>query len=168
MTSPDQLSLELRFGSDRALERRRTVAGLSLVTLSSLGLVALYQLGILKRLPEPPVPGLDAEKVNGSIEAYQTLATPDAVLGLGSYAMTLGLAAMGGRDRAQSRPWIPLALAAKAAADVMQAARLTCSSWVNYRAFSLYSLVAAAATFAMLPLVVPEAAAAFRRLGQRE
>jgi hypothetical protein len=168
MTSPEQLGHELRFGSDPALHRRRTVAGLVMVTLSSLGLVALYQLGILRHLPEPPLPGLNAEKVNGSAEAYRTLATPDAVLGLGSYAVTLGLAAMGGRDRAQLRPWLPLALAAKAAVDVMQAAKLTRSSWVHYHAFSLYSLTVAAATFATLPLVVPEAAAAVRRLGQRK
>jgi hypothetical protein len=168
MTSAEQLRHELRFGSDRALHRRRTVAGLALVTLSSLGLVALYQLGILRRLPELPLPRLDAEKVNGSLEAYRMLATPDAVLGLGSYAITLGLAATGGQDRAQSRPWIPLALAAKAVVDVIQAAKLTRSSWVNYRAFSSYSLIAAAATFATLPLAVPEAATVLRRLGQRK
>jgi hypothetical protein len=168
MTGAEQLRHELRFGSDWTLRRRRTVAGLSLVTLSSLGLVALYQLGMLKRLPEPPLPGLDAAKVNGSLEAYRTLAAPDAVLGLGSYAVTLGLAAMGGQHRAKSRPWISLALAAKAAVDVMQAAKLTRSSWVHYRAFSLYSLTAAAATFVTLPLVLPEAAAAFRRFGQRK
>lgn len=85
---------------------------------------------------------------------------PDAVLGLGSYAATLGLAAMGGSERARSRPWIPLALAGKALVDVAQAAHLTRDSWTKHRAFSIYSLVAAAATLCALPLVLPEATAA--------
>ncbi len=36
----------------------------------------------------------------------------DAFIGLGSYAATMGLAAMGAKDRAKTQPWIPLALAA--------------------------------------------------------
>lgn len=83
---------ELRFGLGNALVRRRIAAGL---TVSSMGVIILYQLGVLKHLPGPPIPGLDAEKVDSSAAAYGQLATPDAVLGLGSYAVTLWLAAMG-------------------------------------------------------------------------
>jgi hypothetical protein len=161
---PAKLGRELRDGTGDLLAHRRAGACLALVSMASLGVVALYQLGVLERLPEPPVPGLDAEKVNGSAEAYGILNTPDAVLGLGSYAATLGLIAMGGADRAQTQPWIPLALAAKSGLDAMQAAALTRKSWVNYRAFSLYSLITALATFLVLPTVVPEARAAWRRL----
>ncbi len=164
MSSAEQLSHELRFGSDDVLQRRRMVAGLALLTLSSMGVITLYQLGVIKHLPEPPLPGLDAEKVNGSAEAYRLLSIPDAVLGLGSYAATLALAAMDGKNRADNRPWIPLALAAKAGVDLLQAASLTRKSWTYYRRFSLYSLIAVAATFATLPLVVPEAIIAFRKL----
>ena len=159
-----QLALELRNGTDAFLEHRRTAAALALVSMTSLAVVALYQLGVIKELPEPELPGLDAEKVNGSAEAYQLLNIPDAVLGLGSYAATLGLTAMGGSDRARTQPWIPLALAAKAGLDTLQAATLTRKSWVKFRAFSLYSLVTVLATFLTLPLVVPEALAAGRKV----
>ena len=135
---------------------------MALVSMASLSVVALYQIGALKRLPEPPQPGLDAEKVNGLPEAYKLLDTPDAVLGLGSYAVTLGLAAMGDADRAKKKTWLPLALAAKAGVDAIQAATLTRKSWVNFRAFSFYSLIAAAATFFTLLVVVPEAVAAWK------
>ena len=84
--------------------------------------------------------------------------------GLGSYAATLGLVAMGSADRARTQPWIPIALAAKAGLDTLQAASLTRKSWVNYRAFSLYSLLTAAATFLTLPTVLPEAYAAWRNV----
>lgn len=43
--------------------------------------------------------------------------TPDGILGIGNYAMTMGLAVMGGQDWASERPWIPLALVAKVAFD---------------------------------------------------
>ena len=158
-----KLGDELRDGTGDFLCCRRVAASLAVVSIASLGVVALYQLGIFRRLPEPPFPGLNAEKVNGSAEAYALLCTPDAVLGLGSYAATLGLAAMGGANRARTTPWIPLAFAAKAGLDALQAATLTRKSWVRYRAFSLYSLVTALATFLTLPAVVPEATAAWRK-----
>jgi hypothetical protein len=97
--APRQLGHELREGSGDFLWNRRAAASLTLVAMAALGVVALYQLGILRRLPEPQLDGLDAEKVNGSAGAYRLLRTPDAVLGLGSYAATLGLAAMGGVGR---------------------------------------------------------------------
>ena len=76
MSTAEQLRHELRFGSDDVLQRRRTAAGLALLTLSSMGVMTLYQLGVIKHLPEPPLPGLDAEKVNGSAEAYGCFLSP--------------------------------------------------------------------------------------------
>ncbi len=167
MPGAQQLGRELRGGTGDFLAHRRAGVVLALVSMASLAIVVLYQLGILKRLPDPAVPGLDAEKVNGSTEAYGLLQTPDAVLGLGSYAATLGLVAMGGADRARTLPWVPLALAAKAGLDTWQAASLTRKSWVNYQAFSLYSLITASATFLTLPTVLPEAMAAWRSLARK-
>jgi len=102
--------------------------------------------------------------VVGSDEAYARLVTPDAVLGLGSYAVTLGLAAMGGEDRAARRPWLPLALGAKVTFDALQAGRLAFGQWPRHRAFCSWCLLAAGATFAALPLAVPEAIEAWNNL----
>jgi hypothetical protein len=159
-----ELSRELREGSGEFLGSRRAATVLTMVGMASLAAVALYQLGVFRRLSEPGLPELDAEKVNGSAEAYGILKTPDAVLGLGSYAVTLGLIAMGGRDRAQTQPWIPVALAAKCGLDSAQAATLTAKSWLDFRAFSSYSLITALSTFLVFPLVFPEAKAAWKRL----
>ena len=160
-----ELSLELRHGSGAFLRNRRRVAALSLLSLGAMGVISMYQMGIIRHLPEPDLPLLDADKVDAADEAYEKLGTPDAVLGLVSYAATIALAAMGGQDRARTAPWIPVALAAKAGMDAAQAGKLTWDQWAKHRAFCSYCLLASAATFAAAPLVIPEARAALARLG---
>ena len=127
-----------------------------------MGVIALYQTGLLKHLPEPPLRVFDADRIDASAEAYKRFSTPDAILGLGSYAATAGLAAMGGADRATKAPWIPIALAAKVGFDVANAVRLTVAQWRDYRAFCFWCLIAASATFAMAPLAIPETKKALR------
>ncbi len=99
-----ELSSELRGSADPAVERRRKVVALSLVAAGSMGLIALYQMGIIKHLAEPPLPRLNADKVDASAEAYEKLSTPDAVLGLGSYAATMTLAARAAPIERRSSP----------------------------------------------------------------
>ncbi|MGN6554517.1 MAG: vitamin K epoxide reductase family protein [Verrucomicrobiota bacterium] len=158
--NPARLSRELRTAQDSYLKQRRAIAGLSLVAIGAMGIISLYQLGIIKHLPQPPLPKLDADRVDASAEAYSLFDTPDAVLGLGNYAVTLGLAAMGGKDRAKTRPWIPLALAAKAGFDALQGVRLTVDQTVKQKAYCIWCLVAAAASVALFPLSLAEARAA--------
>jgi hypothetical protein len=162
-----KLSSELRAEDSDDLKRRRTVVSLSMLGTASLGLIALYQMGIIKHLPEPKLPYLNADEVDASAEAYQRFSMPDAVLGLGSYAATMGLASMGADDRARSQPYIPLALAAKVAYDAYNAGRLTVDQWTKHRSFCIWCLIAAAATFATVPLVIPEALKALRNLKTR-
>lgn len=159
-----ELSRELRYGASPDLGRRRGIVGLTMVAAGAMGVIALYQTGIIPHLPEPPLPRLDADKVDASDEAYAKLKTPDAVLGFHSYSTTMALAAAGGMDRAKTHPWIPLALAAKVAADAFQAGKLSIDQWVNHRAFCSYCLAAAVASFATVPLVIPEAREAWRNL----
>jgi len=161
---PEELSRQLRSGSGKFLARRRGIVGLELIAVGSMSLITLYQLGIIKHLPEPPLPGLDADKVDASAEAYSRFATPDGVLGIGNYAMTIGLAAMGGENRANEQPWLPLALAAKIAFDASQAIRLFFDQKTKYHAFCSWCLLAAATTLVAIPLAIPETYAAVRRV----
>lgn len=163
---PGKLSKQLREGKGPDLARRRGVVGLSFLAATSMQVVGLFQMGLIRHIPEPP--GFDAETVDASKEAYGYLSVGDAFLGLGSYAFTAALAAMGPANRARTYPWIPLALAAKAAADTVQAARLTRDQWTKHRAFCFWCLVAAGATFAALPLTIPEARRALDQLRNGE
>lgn len=161
------LSSYLRKGDDALLRSRRRICLLSLAAMGSLGVVAMYQLGIIKHVPEPKLPFLDADEVDAAGEAYQALAMPDAVLAIASYALTLALAARGGRSRAIDEPWLPLALAGKVLADAAIAVALTVEQAFKHRAFCSWCLVAAAATVAMVPEAIPEARVALtsRRRG---
>lgn len=160
----EALGSGLRHGSRKSLRRRRGVFGLFLAASASMSIIALYQLGILKRVPEPPLPRFDSSNITGSSKAYSLLATPDAVLAMGSYAVTMTLAAMGSPDRANEQPLLPIALAAKVGFDAILAAQFTLDEWRRHRSLCFWCLLACAATFASVPLVFPEARSAIRRL----
>jgi hypothetical protein len=161
---PAKLSRELRTGDGEYLRARRRVLGLALGAAGCMGIISLYQMGMIGHLPEPPLPRLDADEVDAAPEAYAQLDAPDAVLGFASYAATMMLAAIGGPDRARSKPWLPLALAGKVAVDAAQAGRLTVEQWTKHREFCGWCLTAAGLTFAAVPAVLPEARAAWRKL----
>lgn len=121
---PEKLSRQLRHHSSPLLARRQTIFGLALDAAGAMAVIGLYQMGILKHLPEPDHPLLDADRVDGSPEAYPPQ-TPDAVLGLLSYGATALLAAAGGNNRAITQSWLPLALSAKVAWDAAVTTKLT-------------------------------------------
>lgn len=158
----EAVSDALRRGSGDYLENRRRVSALVLGGMGSLGVVAAYQFGLLRRPPEVRTARLDAARVDASGEAYQYLDTPDAALGLASFAGTLVLAGMGPAGRAETRPWIPLALAAKVATDALWGVFLTVEQGSKHRRFCSWCLLAAGTSVASLPQVVPEARAAWR------
>ncbi len=158
---PERLSHQLREEVHESLKRRRAIVGLSLVSAASMGIITLYQMGLIEHLPEPPLPYLDADKVDASAEAYEKLAVPDATLGLLSYAATIVLTSMGGKDRARQQSYLPLALLAKVLVDAGQASKLTIDQWTKHRAFCSWCLLAAAATIATVPLAMPEARIAY-------
>lgn len=158
------LSRTLREGAGPFLAERRRVAALMLGASASMAVIAAYQMGLIRYLPDPPLPHFDADEVDASAQAYRYGSAPDGTWGLLSYAATLVLATMGGADRAERYPVIPLALAAKVGVDAAGAAKLTIDQWTKHRAFCAWCLAAAGATFAALPAVVPEAKAALRRL----
>jgi uncharacterized membrane protein len=146
------------------LRRRRAATGLSLLATVALGVVEAYQAGLLRTVPEPPVRFLDADKVDASGEAYHSLGTPDAGLGIVSYGVTMALVTAGAEDRAENRPWLPLLAAAKVVTDALSGGYLFAEQVSKHRAVCSWCTVAAAASVATVPLVLPEARRAWARL----
>ncbi len=98
--NPQQLSHELRQGEGADLARRRWIIGLSIVGSAIAQAVSLYQTGIIRHLPDPPLPYFDSSRVDASTYAYSRLDSPDGPAMLVNYGITAWLAAAGGKDRA--------------------------------------------------------------------
>ncbi len=138
------------------LLRRRAVIVLSLVGMGSMTATSLLQTGVLKHLPDPPLPGFNSDTVNLS-EAAFPLGVPDGTIGVVSFAANLPLAALGGRDRARSRPWIPVLAAAKALADGVVAGWYFYQMPTREHAWCVYCIVAQLASLGIVALTLPEA-----------
>jgi hypothetical protein len=157
----------LRRQDSRHLRSRRRVALLQLVSNAALAVVGLYQFGLLRRVPEPPLPGLGADAVDASGEAYNLLHTPDSTLGIASGGITLALAGMGGAQRASQQPLIPLAMFAKTVLDASNGLYLTAEQVTKHKKVCSFCTVSALALVASVPAAWPEARDAVRALRQQ-
>ena len=162
--SPAELSRERRLDASPHLRRRRWQLGLSLVGAAAGGAVALCQMGLVKSLPDLPGKLFDATKVDASDDAYKRAQTPDALLMLTSYATTVLLVGMGGKQRAHDAPLVPLSFLAKAVADVAVNLKLAREEWKENKALCGYCQTATLASVVSLVLAVPEAVDAWRVL----
>lgn len=160
----ERVSNDLRRRSSPALRARRAQTALMLGASAAMGVVTAYQTGLLRRLPDPPLPGIDSAKVDASGEVYEFLKTPDATLALASYGASLALIGMGGGERARERPLVTLLAAAKLGYDAVGAGYLTAEQISRHRAQCAWCLAAAAASIAAVPLGLPEAREAWRTL----
>ena len=160
----ERVSDDLRRGSGSVLRARRRQMAWMLAASGAMGVVTAYQSGLLRRLPDPPLPGVDSNRVDASGEAYVHLRTPDAALALTSYGASMVLIGMGAGDRAQRQPLIPLLATAKLAYDALGAAYLTVEQISKHRALCVWCLAAAAASTAAVPAALPEARAAWKAI----
>src|SRR4051794_11929512 len=119
---PQQLREELRDGETHDVRRRRGIVALSLIGMASMAAVTLYQMGLIRHLPDPPLPGFDSDRVNASDTAYQ-YGAPDGTLTLAGHATNVVLAAYGGIHRAAVQPWVSIAASGKASVDAAVAAK---------------------------------------------
>ena len=145
------------------LAERRWTIGLSLAGMASMAAVSLLQTGVVKHLPDPPLPGFDSDKVNLSKTAFP-LGIPDGTLGLLSFAVNLPLAAYGPADRARRLSWLPLVGTSKALVDAVVAAWYFYQMPVREKAWCPYCIAGALANWAILALALPEARRAFAEL----
>lgn len=80
------------------LKDDRVVVGSCCLALATLAPVALYQTGILPRLPDPPLRLFDSKRITTS-DAAHPLGIPDGLLGLASFGSTLALALLARRHQ---------------------------------------------------------------------
>lgn len=158
-----ELRRELQESNESGLQIRRAIIGLSLLGMGAMAAVTLFQTGIIKHLPDPPLESFDSDKVNSSDTAY-ALGVPDGTVSLAGLAANIPLAALGGENRAESMPLVPLAAAAKATVEAAVA------GWYFYqmpaveKKWCAYCIVGAVTNWGIAALTLMEAKKAWRNL----
>lgn len=148
-------SLAFRKSAAGPLRRRRAAVACALGATASLGTVALYQLGLISHLPDPPLPGVDSDRVDASPEAYASLRAPDSLLGVANAAATVALLGIGGPGR--RGPVLAVLTTGKAGADALAALYLFGEQLVKHRKVCAWCTAAAIAHVASVVLTLPEA-----------
>jgi uncharacterized membrane protein len=157
---PQQLREELQNGDTRDVRRRRGIVALSLIGMAGMAAVTLYQMGLIRHLPDPPLPGFDSDQVNASDTAYQ-YGVPDGTLTLAGHATNVVLTAYGGLHRATEQPWVSIAASGKAGVEAGVAAKyLFYQMPVVEKKWCGYCIVDALMHIGAFALTLPEAARA--------
>jgi uncharacterized membrane protein len=163
-TTPDRLREEIQTDASGYMRLRRATVAVTLLGIGSMALTTLLQMGIVRRLPDPPVGNFNTKKVNSSDEAY-SYGGPDSPINILAHSVNLVLASTGGPDRAREHPWLPLLAAAMELPQTVIAAK-----YLFYQmpyvdeTWCPYCVTDALTHFATLGLVLPEALEAAQNL----
>ncbi len=160
------LRKELQNGTSEGLKKRRGIIVLSLLGIGAMTAVTLLQTGIVKHLPDPPLPNFDSDKVNSSDTAY-ALGVPDGALSLASLAANIPIAAFGGENRAETIPLVPLAAAAKSTVVAVVAGWYFYQMPAKQGKWCGYCIVGAVANIGIAALSLPEAKKAWENLTEK-
>lgn len=153
---PSELSQELRESQSPALQARRTLVALSFIGAALGKIVSLYQVGIIKHLPDPPISLFDSDKVDASDYAYKRFATPDAFLMVLTYATTAWLAGAGREDRATKNPLWVKAMFGKILLDVGTNLMLAREEYAENKKLCFYCQSASLISLVSLLVAWPE------------
>lgn len=152
---PQDLRRDLQEDSSGDTRRRRWIIALSLFGMLNMAAVSLFQTGLIKKLPDPPLPRFDSAKVNSSDTAYR-YGVPDGPVDLVMLGINILLAAAGGAGRAASLALAPILLAGKTGAEAAGALWYF-RQMTKLDAWCIYCLLTAATHLAVFPLAWPEA-----------
>lgn len=113
-----KIKKELRKKTNPDLDVKRKLAVLASLGLLDFIIISLYQLGVIRKLPDVPVKGIDSNYVNASDEAYK-MGLPDGSVSATVYTIILVLIGVKGTKKSGREPvWDVLlggAIAANAA-----------------------------------------------------
>ena len=161
----DAIRRELRDGRSPSLRRRRWIGTLAALGLADFAIISLYQIGVIRHLPDVPGKVFDSDKVNASHKAY-AMGLPDGTTGAALYALILMLASAGGSRRTGRHPIFELVLGGAVVAGVAGALQYLHDMIRHQERACPYCIAGAALNFAMVPFVAKEVAGAARAIGR--
>lgn len=153
---------QIRMSPTRAMRQRRRVATLAALGAADFLLGAMYQTGILRSLPDVPLPHVSARAVMGSRAGYP-FGVPDTPLALAFEGGLMALAVARGPRR---HPAWDVALGALAIAGGLGAVAYA-AQMIRLRTLCLYCTFATATSLATVPAAWPLLRAGWRALRRR-
>jgi uncharacterized membrane protein len=145
---------------------RRGIAALSAVGAANMALGAMRQFGVIRHLPDPPIRGFDSNAVMMSRPAF-AFGVPDTPIAAFGLLANIPLAIVGGRLRVRNRPWLPIAIAAKAVAEVAVAGWYLVQMRMSVHTWCAYCLMGASISASIAVLACREAASTLHSTGAR-
>jgi uncharacterized membrane protein len=133
---------ELLFGDDAWLRDRRRIATVAACLAAELAIVGLRQYGVIRRLPDPPLPFVDSNAVTTSRAAYP-LGIPDAALAVTGCGALIALATARGSERTGRPQLLDRALAAAGVVGGLSAAAYVGDMVLRQKRVCVYCLAAA-------------------------
>lgn len=146
---------ELRHGQSPSLNRRRKIGLLSAIGLIDFAIISLYQIGVIRHLPDLPARIFDSDTVNASEKAYK-MHLPDGTTGTALYATNLMLCSFGGSNKTGRSPWLSAALGLTVAGGALGALDYLFDMTFKQKKVCLYCVTGAAVNFLMVPLAWKE------------
>ncbi len=144
----------LRRGRSASLKRLRYIGALSALGVVDFAVISLYQMGLIRHLPDPPGRFFDSDTINASPEAYP-FGIPDGTIGATVYASNLVLASTAARE-GRTRRTASLALGLSVVVQAAGAVYYLYDMVVRQRKLCAYCLLGTLINFVMLPLSIRE------------
>ena len=138
---------QLTNGRSPNLSARRRIAALAAGLAADFALIGMRQYGVIKKLPDLPLPGFDSNRVMTSRAAYP-FGIPDSALAVTGLGGIIALATARGAPRAR---WLDKLLGAAVAIGAAGATYYLYQMIVRERRLCAYCLAGAAGFYAMVP-----------------
>ena len=146
---------QLRQGQSASLKRRRKIALLSILGILDFIPISLYQLGIIRHMPDLPGKIFDSDKANGSKDAY-VMGVPDGPISLVLYALNIVLASVGGSRKSGRHPIFDLLLGGAILGSVIGGISYMYNMIFKQQKACIYCITGALLNLAMLRSLIPE------------
>lgn len=141
---------ELLEGDDDWLRARRKIAMIAALLAVEFAVLGMRQYGVIRRLPDVPIRGFDANAVSTSRAAYP-LGIPDASLAVIGAGTLIVLATAGGGRHSGQSALLDLALGAATGIGAVSAL-IYSAEMLRQRRLCIYCIAGTAGLLALVPL----------------
>lgn len=154
---------ELLYSHNKDLNKRRKVLALAAFGVADYSFIALYQAGVIKKLPDLPFKAFDSNKVNAAPDAYM-LGAPDGAVSALIYAATMVLATWKGTKKSGRKPIHDVALGAAIAGNAAGAIYYMNNMLFKQKKLCIHCLVGALNNFAEAIIIAPTVIKSIKKL----